>query len=208
MSQSRPTTPRPRLWRLSATYGTVLGGLAFVAAVFWFQDLRYALPTPRPVDLRAPDLGARVSAEELAQLGLPSRRPLFLHFASDDCPCSRFVVAHLRELARNQPRVHFLVVNEGPGGDPLELGLPELDDRDGRLAARLGVYATPQAVLLDAQGRIYYRGNYQSARYCTDPASEYARLALEDLAAGRGARDWPAAALVSYGCALPGERGK
>jgi len=199
----RPLAPRAG-WRLPAAFGTVLGALAFVAAVFWFQDLRYALPTPRPADLVALELGARVSSEELARLGVPRERPLFLHFASSDCPCSRFVAEHLRTLARSHGEsVRFLAVDVGADEDGLGLDLDELADPAGELAARLGVYSTPQAVLIGADERLHYRGNYQSGRYCNDPSSEYARLALEALAAGRASPAWPEAALRAYGCALP-----
>jgi hypothetical protein len=84
--------------------------------------------------------------------------------------------------------------------------LPVVHDDDGAIATALGVYATPQAVLFSADGRLYFRGNYNTSRYCVDRRSEYARLALESLRAGNGPPPLPPAATTAYGCALPGEK--
>jgi hypothetical protein len=81
--------------------------------------------------------------------------------------------------------------------------VPVLLDADGSLAKQLGVYSSPQAVLVQSTGALYYRGNYNLARYCTDARSEFARLAIEHLLAGDASYDAPVQARVAYGCPLP-----
>jgi hypothetical protein len=76
-------------------------------------------------------------------------------------------------------------------------------DTGGEIARECGVYSTPQAVILTSEGRLYYRGNYNLARYCSDPATEFARLAIESILGGRPAFPAPKESVISYGCSLP-----
>lgn len=179
--------------------------LATAASAFWYQDWRYSLPTPRPPDLAEVPLGTSVAGPPAADDG----RPVFLHFTSPECPCSRFARDHVRALLRALgERTRFLVVEEAEAGDEsgarTELGIPRIADPGGRIAARFGVYSTPQAVILAPDGSLWYRGNYNAARFCTDPATAYARLALEALLLGDARPAFPASATTAYGCALPG----
>ena len=182
-------------------------GLAFSGWAFWREDLRYLLPTPRPALLQQPALASRIAwPAPLATLAAPGR-PVLLHFANPDCPCSRFNLAHLEELVRrHRHEVRFLVVVEGALGPARDLfgGLDVelIDDADGALAKIAGVYSTPQAVVLDAAGSLRYRGNYNTARYCTDSRTEFARLALEEVLAERLPSS-PEAATLAVGCELP-----
>ncbi len=183
--------------------------LALIAATFWYQDWRYSLPTPRPPGLEQPALGTLVPSWIRAQLAANDGRPVFLHFTSPDCPCSRFVLDHVRELVRaHQREVRFVAVIQPEGAhDPLEpdligLGIEQWTDAGGRIAASLGVYATPQAVLVTPGGELWYRGNYNVSRYCAQPGSAFARLALEALLAHSAKPEPPEAATRAYGCAL------
>jgi hypothetical protein len=187
-----------------------------IASAFWFEDLRYARPTPKPAEHVDVALGSQVgSAPAIADV-LGERdpsRPLLLHFYNPDCPCSRFNVPYLRELVeRHQGAVDFVLVVECVDEEQVERArakveadLPWVFDHDGALADHYGVYATPLAVIVGADGRLVFRGNYASARYCTDPAQQAARIALEALLAGSEppGLDEPAA---PYGCSLPSDR--
>lgn len=186
-----------------------LAALAAIAWVFWDQDVRYSLPTPTPAGLRQPALGTTVNLPP--SLALPpgsDARPLLLHFYNPDCPCSRFNRDHVAGLLkRHGERVTFVAVLEHDAAHADEdsgLDLPHLVDAHGELAALLGVYSTPQAVLLDSERRLVFRGNYNTSRYCSDPGTEFVRLAIEALLDGR-TYEPPAAAMVSYGCELPEE---
>lgn len=181
--------------------------LTAIGVVFWQQDLRYALPTPRPADLRQVPVGTVVELPPALRqwLGDAAARPLLLHFYNPDCPCSRFNLDHLQLLqARYGTRVQFVEIVESPAVADSGLGLPVVADPDGSLAAHFGVYSTPQAVVLDATRRLHYRGNFNATRYCNTPATQFARQALEALLNGTATVFDPRAE-TAFGCPLPGE---
>jgi hypothetical protein len=85
--------------------------------------------------------------------------------------------------------------------DKFDLNLPVIFDAS--LAASCGVYSTPQAVLLNKYHVLYYRGNYNSSRYCTDEKTSYAKIALEGLLHNHEKIFFNQLALRAYGCQLP-----
>ncbi len=190
------------LFRCLVVIGSAATALGLMGAAFWQQDWQYSLPAERPLDLVQPPVGAKIA------LPLTAGRPTLLHFLNPDCPCSRFNADHVRSLMeRFGQKVRFVAVVGGRGEASrrvraeLKLDMEVLPDETGDLAERAGIYATPQAVVLDAQGRLYFRGNYNRSRYCLEPEAEYARLALEALLAGHAPPQFPAAE-ISYGCPL------
>ncbi len=181
---------------------------ALMFSVFWYEDWQYSQPTPRPVHLTQAKPGGllRLSGVKLpaAVADSTDHRPLFLHFYNPDCPCSRFNLDHIRDLVRaHGAQVRFVAVIEGDRKAAHGLPMPTLADPNGAVARACGVYSTPQAVLLDARGRLVYRGNYNTGRYCEGRATEFARIALENLLASRSAAPEPTAAATAYGCQLP-----
>jgi hypothetical protein len=107
-------------------------------------------------------------------------------------------------------RVNIVAVLEEDSTDNLidgfrRAGLPiqAVVDSNRTLATAVGVYSTPQAVILDTRGTLIYRGNYNSSRYCVDRRTEYARVALDALLAHRPQPTLEPAAFIAYGCRLP-----
>jgi hypothetical protein len=198
--------------RLAAVVAANVVVLAGMAAAFWYEDGRYSLPTPRPGDLHPPELGERIGlTEELAAIRRPGR-PLLIHFANPACPCTEFNLEHVRGLQRKfGNRVDFVTALQTSASPEkaraqftkLHLAMPVVLDRGGALGAALGVYSTPQAAILDAQDHLYFRGNYNRSRYCEDPTSEFARIALGALAQREALPVMPIAAAVAYGCPFP-----
>ena len=84
-----------------------------------------------------------------------------------------------------------------------DLGIPVQLDLRGEIAASLGVYATPQAVLIDEAGKVFYKGNYNSTRYCTSKTTAFANIALQAFVDGKTAPLFPELAFTAYGCELP-----
>jgi len=175
---------------------------------FCHQDLQYSTPTARPAGLDQPGAGERIYLP-WAGLRFEAGKLLFLHFFNPDCPCSRYNLDHIRTLMRrHRSEVQFAAVLQGEGGnerlraafDRLGLEIESVVDETGLWGEVTGVYATPLAVLLDRNQRLYFRGNYNLSRYCADPETEYARIELESILAGRPAKPESPTASVSYGC--------
>lgn len=188
--------------RLVIAVGVFVCMFTAIGAAFWYQDLQYTLPTPKPAGLKQPSLGASLDA------GRP--KPRLLHFYNPDCPCSQFNTTHLRDLvATYGDRVEFQAVLQTSRKDALrtweklDIPMPAVLDGDRSLAGKYGVYSTPQAVLVGQDGQLYFRGNYNLSRYCTDEATEFARVALDSLLAKKPLPAMPKMALTAYGCPLP-----
>jgi len=202
-----------RSLRTVATVACTLLLLASIGFALWQADGRYSLPTPRPAALVQPESIAPAMLERLraAAGASSSTEPLLVNFTNADCPCSRFNREHVLALSKEfGARVAQLALFELPEAAELpqpahneELGMNALAENDGSIARALGIYSTPQAVLIDSRGKVFYRGNYNQSRYCTREESDYVRIAIAALLAGRSCPSMPAEALRAYGCELP-----
>ena len=154
-----------------------------IVAIFWFNEWKYSLPTPVPADYHNVSMGTEIKMPGIKNDG---SKPLMLHFFNPSCPCSRFNIPHIQSLMkRYKDNVDFAIVvtsnkdnlTAGDVCDKFNAKVPVFFDRD--IASTCGVYSTPQAVIIDKDSKLFYRGNYNKARYCTDKNSEYARIALD-----------------------------
>jgi AhpC/TSA family len=179
---------------------------AAIVFIFWQEELRYSLPTPIPKDYVSVSVNQKIA---LGITGLPTESPLYLHFYNPDCPCSRFNAKHIRDLIHSHgdrvkalivvPSSHDKKVAHDEFGEALEI----ISDDDGTIAKSCGVYSTPQAVIIDRNGKLFYRGNYNRARYCTAQVTNYAEMALLSLINGANPPVFDLLATQSYGCQLP-----
>lgn len=186
--------------------------VALIARAFWVTDWQYSLPTPRPEGLVQIPVGSRPPLPSVIAALRRQDRPLAINFANPKCPCTEFNLEQVRQLQqRFGGKVDFVTVlesrSDSAGAEKefrsMHLRMPVVYDREGDVSAALGVYGTPQAAILDSRGRLYFRGNYNQSRYCTEESSEYVRLALIALAEGRALPALPAEATIAYGCPLP-----
>jgi hypothetical protein len=181
--------------------------LSAVGALFWYNEWVYHLPTPIPENYKPVSQGKVIKLNKL--LEPDHTKPLFLHFFNPDCPCSRFNITNFKSLVKlygHQVKFVIVVMNNNFYSakqiqDKFDLDLPVIFDAS--LAASCGVYSTPQAVLLDQDHALYYRGNYNSSRYCTDEKTSYAKIALEGLLHNHEKMSFNQLALRAYGCQLP-----
>lgn len=151
---------------------TVFTGAGAGLALFGALGLRPAPPPPAaPTAARypAPVRGERVSlpALEAAVTFDNGAAPTFLHFYDPASPEGRASVAVLAGMvAANRDGARFFAVVESPAGDDLSSrqGLPPgvtvIADPGGVMARACGVNSTPAAVIIDAHGRLYFRGRY------------------------------------------------
>jgi Iodothyronine deiodinase len=178
-----------------------------ILAFFWYNEWIYTLPTPVPSNYKPVTMGQKINLPMV--LLSADDKPVFLHFFNPDCPCSKFNIRHFQSLVRNYDnRVDFAIVvmskkHFSIGEIQSKFDLPISVIFDTSLAARCGVYSTPQAVILDKNKGLFYRGNYNRSRYCTDEKSNYAQMALEGLLHNYTNLIFDQLALRAYGCRLP-----
>ncbi len=193
-----------RLGALIVWLFLLLGG---IVALFWYNEWVYALPTPVPKNYKTVHPGETINAS--LNFTRKNGEPVFLHFFNPDCPCSKFNIPHFKSLVRQYgSEVNFAIVvmsKKEYSADEIDkkfgLTIPVLFD--SAIAVQCGVYSTPQAVLIDADNKLYYRGNYNRSRYCGDPKSNYAQFALEGLLHKNYNLNFNQLALQAYGCRLP-----
>jgi hypothetical protein len=181
--------------------------LSAIGALFWYNEWVYHLPTPVPSNYKPVSQGKIIKLNGL--LEADHSKPLFIHFFNPDCPCSRFNISNFKSLVKQYGRkVNFVVVvmnnkyyTAKQIQDKFDLNIPVLFDAS--IATSCGVYSTPQAVLLDSERKLYYRGNYNSSRYCTDEKTSYAKMAITGLLNDHSKLIFDQLASRAYGCRLP-----
>jgi hypothetical protein len=179
--------------------------LLVTGTLFWYNQYRYSLPTPVPAHYTPVKNGTAIRLTK--GLNMDKSKPVFLHFFNPDCPCSRFNLQHVKSLIKQYSRqasFAVVLVTSKPYTarqiqQKFDLAVPVVSS--ATLAAACGVYATPQAVILTPAHQLYYRGNYNSSRYCTNKKTEYARQALESML-HRLPLMPNSAAQKAYGCQL------
>ncbi|MCV9385700.1 TlpA family protein disulfide reductase [Reichenbachiella ulvae] len=185
----------------------LLSVILLLGFLFWEQELQYSFPTPVPNDYQIVPVNQSLVIPDSSLA--PIDRPVFYHFFKPGCPCSRFNVKHFNSLKRKfESKMDFVVVV--PEGSDFEKSLSYFDkeltvtiDQGMKLAHTFGVYSTPQAVIVNTDRKLFYRGNYNKARYCTDPGSNFAQMAIDSLMMNRNAPDFGLLSTISYGCGLP-----
>lgn len=180
--------------------------LVGIIILFWYNEWIYQLPTPVPEGYKVIRTGQKIQLPE--ELDIGNEKPVFLHFFNPDCPCSRFNIDHFKELLKQyHEQVSFAIVvmnNDKYTDEQIrsKYGTDLPVTFDTSLATACGVYSTPQAVVLTQNHYLYYRGNYNKSRYCTDKKTNYAQIALDGLLVKR-ATSFDRYALQAYGCELP-----
>ncbi|WP_158795575.1 redoxin domain-containing protein [Pedobacter sp. L105] len=181
--------------------------MVIIFSFFWYNQLVYSLPTPVPSDYKTVRTGQKIKLA--SPLNFNNNKPVFLHFFNPDCPCSRFNIDHFKSLVKTyHNRVNFAVVLMTDKSNSAEevkkrFGISVPVIADSTVAALCGVYSTPQAVVLNANRELYYRGNYNKSRYCTDAKTSYALIALDGVLNKKHILNEDIFALKSYGCKLP-----
>jgi len=181
-----------------------LGG---ICALFWYQEVQYFLPTEVPVDFKYVAVGAKVDLDFVPE----NDKATLLHFYNPNCPCSKFNFSNFESIQHQyQAELNtFLIVQDTEEGlsNRFKKVLEELDitvivDNQKQYAKSCGVYATPQIALLNDNKELYYKGNYNQSRYCTNPETNFARIAVEELLNNSLTPQFGSIATKAYGCDL------
>lgn len=181
--------------RLRPRGGSVVLALALLQGVALGADARP--PIGRRVEgLAFKDI--RFLARALDDFG--PRKAFVIVATSTSCPVVQRYLPVLAEMERpyRERGVQFLALNVAEddaitemAAQAVEAGVefPFVKDVEGRCAARLGLRRTPEAVVLDAERRIRYRGRIDDRFRVVGARPEASRRALvealEDVLAGR-----------------------
>lgn len=178
-----------------------------VSFLFWHNEYKYSLPTPIPADYHAVKTGEHILINN--KVIEKNNKPLLLHFFNPDCPCSRFNIPYVKSLIKqygDKANFALVVLTDDKDytvekiQDKFNVKIPVLFDKS--IATHCGVYSTPQAAILTPEGNLYYRGNYNKSRYCTDKETNYAQIALDSLLNNSTNPTIDKNAFTAYGCEL------
>jgi hypothetical protein len=167
-------------------------------------------PSAAPQVPEAPLVTSAGVARDAREIATEAPLTVFIFF-SRACHCLDQHDARIRELyADYHPRGVQVVmidpeVRASPEIDATEAAkrgyaFPVLIDPKARLADALGAEYATYSVIVDMQGRVLYRGGFDSDKtHLRESAKPYVRDALDDLLAGRPPR---VAEAKTLGCAL------
>lgn len=145
-------------------------GAALACLAISFPHPKPTPPTPRPIVYRGPVRGQLLELPAVARavpLG-DGVAPTMLHFYNPRCSCAPAAVEHLASMiSGNRDGARFAaVVDPRNGGLTLArrqlafLGITVIPDPGGAMARACGVDSIPEAVIFDADGRLFFRGGY------------------------------------------------
>lgn len=180
--------------------------IVLIGSIFWQTELKYTRPTPVPKGYQEVYVNDLVYIHD--SLKAPLEKPVFYHFFTTNCPCSRFNLTHFNFLKSTYGSdMDFYVVI--PDEDEIDKARPYFEgitqiirDVDKKFAVRSGVYSTPQAVIIDINHRLYFRGNYNKARYCIDPSGNFAQMAIDSIRSGADPPVFGPLSYIAYGCGV------
>ena len=202
---------------LAACFGLI--GAVFTS--FWWQEWQYLLPTPIPEGYQDVFVGKQIPQEVLLQFSEfqqnnkqeTTQKPIFLHFFSPFCPCSKFNIAHINYLVERygeQIDFYAIIFNDSEYdmefidfSEKYNIPITTILDKKNTIASSCGIYATPQAAILTKEGKLFYKGNYNISRYCNNRDTNFAEQALGALLEGKNPPDFGKLATKAYGCELP-----
>jgi len=197
--------------RIAGVVFILITVLSAIVSIFWYQEMQYLLPTPVPKAYRVV-LPNQVIKFDSVLLPQEYAKPKLLHFFSPDCPCSRFNLKHFLSLNKTYGNLaDFYVViakreDVTSAAYMIEKAVPIIVDKNEKLAKACGVYSTPQAALIQSDNKLYFRGNYNRSRFCTDKNSNFVQMALDSLIANKTPPHFVELATQSYGCSISPEQ--
>jgi hypothetical protein len=203
------TQSKLKILFFSATMLAIMGAIGWI---FWTQEIQYSLPTPVPANFVDVKVGDTIDLK--GEINIKKNNFALLHFFNFDCACSRFNMKEFERLAHlHKDSIDFFVVVQSEDSDAAErfqrkyeLDIPVIVDSKGSISDKCGIYATPQAVILNRNSTLYFKGNYNKARFCTKKETRFVEIALDYLM-----KEEPLPLFMQYavsepyGCTLPSD---
>jgi peroxiredoxin len=187
-------------------------GAAVVLALLVAAGARAeVLPEPPRIGETIPDFEATSLQGEPVSLraALETHKAVVVLFLSALCPYAKYFAFHLRELhERYGPRGVLFVGVDSNGWETKDevaelaqqrgFAFPMIKDEGHKVADLLGARATPEAFLVDSEGRLRYRGWVKSKQESPD-----LQHALDAVLEGRPVRR---SETKAFGCAVDRSR--
>ncbi|MFN7826900.1 MAG: redoxin domain-containing protein [Acidobacteriota bacterium] len=173
-----------------------LTAVCLAVVVCWLGSAATVGARSLPIGAPAPAFALRDLDGQVHALGDYRGRTLILTFLSAHCPISRAYHERLRALASDlgkDPATIMLGINSSADESIEEIRLdaarngltfPILRDAAGEIADSFGAVRTPDVYLIDAEGRLRYRGRIDSAHRPRRDMRHDLREALAELRAG------------------------
>ena len=196
------------MFRKVLVFMFLIFSLSITCWVFWEQELRYSLPTKEPENFKTVRINSVLEFDSL--ISRNSASPKLLHFFNPTCPCSKFNIKHFHDLhsAHKEDVKFYAVIPQVFGLSDVKEYIPKdvtiILDTGKVIAAECGVFSTPQAALITKLNKLYYRGNYNKSRYCTNPKSNFVQMALDSILINdQKTPIFDDLASIPYGCSIP-----
>ncbi len=139
--------------------------LSAVGQIFWDEEFKHYKPRNAESSTLVP--GEFITlAPEFIKL---KDKPAFIHFYDNDCLFAKTNIDHLGLFTEDRGGdvdYYLILVGASEGIDQLQkkFNVPDhfkvVSDPDLKISTALGVNTTPQAVILDPDSRLYFKGNY------------------------------------------------
>jgi peroxiredoxin len=180
----------------------VVASLALAAAP---RDEKAAVGSP-VADFKLPD----ASGKEHTLASLKGKKGTVLIFVATQCPVSNAYNARMEKLAQDYRArgVNVVGINSNYSESAAavkqhaaenNLTFTILKDAGNQVADRLGARVTPEAYVLDAAGKLVYRGRIDNSRNGDSVSSNDLRDALEAVLAGKAVER---AEVNAFGCSI------
>ncbi len=203
------------------TVSTTMKSIA-VASMIAITPLAVAHANPQ-IGAPAPSFSGVTASGETVALGDLKGKTVVLEWTNKDCPYVRkhYDSGNMQSLQRESKTDHDVVwvsvISSAPGTQgylkPLEAieninatdAAPDhlVLDPKGTMGKSYDAVTTPQMFIIDAEGTLKYKGGIDdkpsSRKSSLDGATNYVRLALDDMAAGREVAQ---AVTRPYGCSV------
>ncbi|HLM54554.1 MAG TPA: thioredoxin family protein, partial [Pyrinomonadaceae bacterium] len=157
-------------------------------------------------DFKLPD----ADGKEHSLASLKGKSGTVILFVATQCPVSNAYNARMAKLAEDYRAkgINVVGINSNSTEPAAEikqhaadngLNFTILKDEGNRVADRLGAQVTPEAYLLDANGKLVYRGRIDNSRNGDSITATELRDAVEAVLAGRGVEK---AEVRAFGCSI------
>lgn len=188
--------------------------LGAILTIFWYEQYQYYRSVGIPVGASEVNLLDTIYFRN--EFIANSNKDMFIHFFDVACKFSKINIEHIRLFtAKYENEFDFFVVIMGDHNQTYidkfkgEFEVPDfvvlISDKECRIAKKSGVFSTPQAIIVNVDKTLYFRGNYNSETGLCTPAnigSSSPAVAIRYKINNAPAPKFPPYMILPWGCEL------